>query len=60
LPPSFHLYGLARALDLISPQAWTQTPITARTWSRYGIPAMLATCVKASIFFALLYPYLSR
>jgi Na+/H+ antiporter NhaD/arsenite permease-like protein len=33
----------------------TRTPITASLWNRRGFPVMLATCVIASIMFALLY-----
>ena len=33
----------------------TRTPITASLWNRRGLPVMLATCVIASILFAVLY-----
>jgi len=38
----------------------THTPITSKMWNRRGLPVMLATCVIASILFALAYPWLSR
>jgi Na+/H+ antiporter NhaD/arsenite permease-like protein len=38
----------------------TQTPITTKVWNKRGLPVMLATCVVASILFAITYPWLSR
>lgn len=38
----------------------TRFPITARVWSRSGLPVMLMTCVIASVLFAVLYPWLAR
>jgi Na+/H+ antiporter NhaD/arsenite permease-like protein len=34
----------------------TRNPITAELWMRRGLPVMVATCVIASILFALIYP----
>jgi len=33
----------------------TRTPITSSLWNRSGLPAMLVTCVIASVLFAILY-----
>ena len=38
----------------------TKHPITAKLWSKRGLPVMLVTCLVGSILFVLAYPYLSR
>lgn len=38
----------------------TRFPITAKLWSRTGLPVMLMTCVIASLLFAVFYPLLAR
>jgi Na+/H+ antiporter NhaD/arsenite permease-like protein len=38
----------------------TNTPITARLWSRRGLPVAIVTCVVGSVLFVLLFPWLQR
>lgn len=38
----------------------TREPITSRVWHRHGIPVMLATCLVASLAFAVAYPLFLR
>jgi Na+/H+ antiporter NhaD/arsenite permease-like protein len=38
----------------------TSTPISARLWSRTGLPVAIATCIVGSLLFALFYPWLAR
>jgi Na+/H+ antiporter NhaD/arsenite permease-like protein len=38
----------------------TSTPISARLWSRTGLPVALATCIVGSILFFLFYPWLAN
>ncbi len=38
----------------------TRSPITAKLWNKRGLPVMLATCVVASVLYALIYPYYLR
>jgi Na+/H+ antiporter NhaD/arsenite permease-like protein len=38
----------------------TRTPITSAMWSRWGLPAMIAACVVASILFVVFYPFYSK
>lgn len=37
----------------------TRTPITSKIWNKHGFPVMLATCIAASVLYALLYPLLA-
>lgn len=38
----------------------THTPITSKLWNRRGLPVMLATCIIASVLYAVFYPFLAR
>jgi Na+/H+ antiporter NhaD/arsenite permease-like protein len=38
----------------------TRTPITSALWSRRGLPVMIATCLAASVLYALFFPLFSR
>ncbi len=38
----------------------TRTPITSALWNKRGLPVMLATCIVASVLYALAYPLLTR
>ena len=38
----------------------THTPITTSVWLRSGLPVMIATCVVASLLFALSFTWISR
>jgi Na+/H+ antiporter NhaD/arsenite permease-like protein len=45
---------------IVSLSEQTSTPISARLWSRRGLPIALATCVVGSILFVLFYDWLAR
>lgn len=38
----------------------TRTPITSTLWNKRGLPVMLATCAVASIFYVLLFSWMSQ
>ncbi len=38
----------------------TRTPITSALWNRRGLPVMLATCVAASLLYAIFYNWMSQ
>ena len=43
----------------VAMSARTRTPITTRIWLRAGLPVMIATCVVASLLFALFFDWMS-
>lgn len=54
------IIGSTANIIVVSLSERTRTPITATSWSRRGLPAMLAACAVASVLYALMFPLLSR
>lgn len=54
------IIGATANIVVVSLSERTRTPITAALWSRRGLPIMLATCIVASLLYALAYPLLVR
>jgi Na+/H+ antiporter NhaD/arsenite permease-like protein len=52
--------GSGANILIVSLSEQTNTPISARLWSRTGLPVAIATCIVGSILFILFYPYLAR
>ena len=52
--------GSGANILIVSLSEQTSTPISARLWSRRGLPVAIATCIAGSILFALFYPWLVR
>ena len=50
--------GATANVITVSLSAKTHTPITTRIWVRSGLPVMLATCVIASLLFALFFGWM--
>ncbi len=50
--------GSGANILIVSLTEQTSTPISARLWSRTGLPVAIATCIVGSILFALFYPWL--
>ena len=51
--------GSGANILIVSLSEQTSTPISARLWSRTGLPVTVATCIVGSILFILFYPYLA-
>ena len=45
---------------IVSLSEQTSTPISARMWSRRGLPVAIATCIVGSVLFVLFFPWLQR
>jgi Na+/H+ antiporter NhaD/arsenite permease-like protein len=52
--------GSGANILIVSLSERTNTPITARLWSRRGLPIAIVTCIVGSILFVLFFPWLSR
>jgi Na+/H+ antiporter NhaD/arsenite permease-like protein len=52
--------GSGANILIVSLSEQTSTPISARLWSRRGLPIALATCVVGSILFVLFYDWLAK
>lgn len=52
--------GSGANILIVSLSEQTSTPISARLWSRRGLPVAIATCIVGSILFVLLFPWLQR
>jgi Na+/H+ antiporter NhaD/arsenite permease-like protein len=52
--------GSGANILIVSLSEQTKTPISARLWTRVGLPIAVATCIAGSILFALFYPWLSQ
>jgi Na+/H+ antiporter NhaD/arsenite permease-like protein len=52
--------GSGANILIVSISRKTSTPITARLWSRTGLPVAIATCIAGSILFVLFFPWLGR
>jgi Na+/H+ antiporter NhaD/arsenite permease-like protein len=52
--------GSGANILIVSLSEQTSTPITARLWSRRGLPVAIATCIVGSILFFLFYPWLAK
>jgi Na+/H+ antiporter NhaD/arsenite permease-like protein len=52
--------GSGANILIVSLSEQTSTPISARLWSRRGLPVAIATCVVGSILFVLFYDWLAR
>lgn len=50
--------GSGANILIVSLSEQTSTPISARLWTRTGLPVTIATCIVGSILFFLLYPWL--
>ena len=54
------IIGSTANIVVVSLSERTRSPITAGTWSRKGLPVMVAACAVASVLFVLMYPLLSE
>ena len=52
--------GSGANILIVSLAEKTSTPISARLWTRRGLPVAIATCAVGSILFVLLFPWLQR
>jgi Na+/H+ antiporter NhaD/arsenite permease-like protein len=52
--------GSGANILIVSLSEQTSTPISARLWSRRGLPVAIATCIVGSILFFLFYDWLAR
>lgn len=52
--------GSGANILIVSLSEQTSTSISARLWSRTGLPVAIATCIVGSILFYLFYPYLAQ
>jgi Na+/H+ antiporter NhaD/arsenite permease-like protein len=52
--------GSGANILIVSLSEQTNTPISARLWSRRGLPVAIATCVVGSILFVLFFNWLQR
>jgi Na+/H+ antiporter NhaD/arsenite permease-like protein len=52
--------GSGANILIVSLSEQTSTPISARLWSRRGLPVAIATCIVGSILFVLFYPWLAN
>lgn len=52
--------GSGANILIVSLAERTSTPISARLWSRRGLPVAIATCMVGSVLFYLFYDYLAR
>jgi Na+/H+ antiporter NhaD/arsenite permease-like protein len=54
------IIGSTANIVVVSLSERTRTPITSALWNKRGLPVMLATCVVASVLYALAFPWMSR
>jgi Na+/H+ antiporter NhaD/arsenite permease-like protein len=52
--------GSGANILIVSLSEQTSTPISARLWSRRGLPVAIATCIVGSILFTLFYSWLAK
>jgi Na+/H+ antiporter NhaD/arsenite permease-like protein len=52
--------GSGANILIVSLSEQTSTPISARLWSRRGLPVAFATCIVGSILFAVFFPWLQK
>jgi Na+/H+ antiporter NhaD/arsenite permease-like protein len=52
--------GSGANILIVSLSEQTSTPISARLWTRVGLPIAIATCIVGSILFVIIYPWLAR
>lgn len=52
--------GSTANILIVSLSEQTRVPISARLWSRVGLPVAIATCIVGSILFFLFYPWLAQ
>jgi Na+/H+ antiporter NhaD/arsenite permease-like protein len=52
--------GSGANILIVSLSEQTSTPITAKLWTRIGLPIAIATCLVGSILFILVYPWLAQ
>ena len=52
--------GSGANILIVSLAEQTRTPISARLWTRIGLPIAIATCIVGSILFFLFYPWLAQ
>lgn len=52
--------GSGANILIVSLSEQTSMPISARLWSRTGLPVTIATCIVGSILFILFYPWLAN
>jgi Na+/H+ antiporter NhaD/arsenite permease-like protein len=52
--------GSGANILIVSLSEQTSQPISARLWTRRGLPVAIATCIVGSVLFAIFYPYLAR
>ncbi len=52
--------GSGANILIVSLSEQTSTPISARLWSRRGLPVAIATCIVGSILFILFYDWLAQ
>lgn len=52
--------GSGANILIVSLSEQTHTPISAKLWSRTGLPVAIATCIVGSILFILFYPWLVK
>jgi Na+/H+ antiporter NhaD/arsenite permease-like protein len=52
--------GSGANILIVSLSEQTSTPISARLWSRRGLPVAVATCVVGSVLFIVFYPWLAH
>ncbi len=51
------IIGSTANIIVVSLSEKTKTPITAKSWSRVGIPAMLLACSITSVLYVIFYPW---
>ena len=54
------IIGSTANIIVVSLSEKTRTPITSKLWNRRGLPVMLATCVIASLMYALIFSTVFR
>jgi Na+/H+ antiporter NhaD/arsenite permease-like protein len=52
--------GSGANILIVSLSEQTSTPISARLWTRIGLPIAIVTCIVGSILFILFYPWLAQ
>ena len=52
--------GSGANILIVSLSEQTSTPISAKLWTRVGLPIAIATCIVGSVLFVLFYPWLTQ
>ena len=52
--------GSGANILIVSLSEQTSTPISAKLWTRVGLPIAIATCIVGSVLFVLFYPWLAQ